>query len=407
MVKDRINKVVIKKIYKNQIKKIFSAVSGGLFLLTMSGKVINFTASGSSEELFVKNYSQNCDVDIQKKYISNDNNSSNNLYQNLDINSYTYNPDLNFLLFNYSNVTNENLFMFPNNIETLKFYYCPFITDLSCIPLKYPNLHFLEIYCCPSISDLSFIYDLKNIQTIYIHESAFITQELLDYLNINNINHNLTRKDVMNSKKVDDIVNELITDEMNDEKKIQNICGYVIDNYSYDIEMLEESNAAPLTTMLEGNTCVCAGYAYFTNVLLTKANIKSYEIISDDHGWNLVELDGKFYYIDTTNINQFPFISQLFLEKFNMGFYYMTSPSEVSLSSMDSYDSNVIIIPKSLVDDIRRGESEKNLYEKYGNSIPIRIIELLIVIEFVPIFFTGLLIIDNKNNKSKIKKYSC
>ena len=38
---------------------------------------------------------------------------------------------------------------------------------------------------------------------------------------------------------------------------------------------------------------VCAGIAYTTNVLLRKAGIESYELISNDHGWNLIDLDGK------------------------------------------------------------------------------------------------------------------
>lgn len=410
MLEEKFNKLIIdKKINnKNRVHRFFSGIVGSIVLLTMGGNVtcVNASSDKYKSDILACNsnsYSNIFEFDEFKTVASNsewDVNKISDPNKSFDHKSYYYNSDMDFLLFKYSNVTNEDLLIFPNTIKTLKLHYCLFVNDLSYIPEKYPNLKFLEIYCCPSLSDLSFIYNLKNIETVYIFESAFITQELVDYLNNNNINHNLTEKDVLNSKKVDDIVDNLIDEDMDDKKKIQSICSYVVEHYEYDIEKEKESNMYPLTTMLEGNTCVCAGYAYFTNVLLTKANINSYEILSDVHGWNLIELDGKFYYIDTTNIDQIPYVSQFFLEKFNMGIYYMTSPSDISFSTMEPYDSDIIIIPPELVDDIRNGESEKNLYEKYGKSVPIRIIQLLILLEFMPIFLTGILI---KKNKEKIK----
>ncbi len=84
-----------------------------------------------------------------------------------------------------------------------------------------------------------------------------------------------------------------------------------------------------------------------------------------------------------------------------MGFYYMTSPDDTIFSLMKDYDSDLIIIPQSLVDDIKQGESEKNLYEKYGRSVPGRIIELLITLISVPLLIKGTKIAKSKR---KIKK---
>ena len=71
--------------------------------------------------------------------------NSKELYQTFDQDSYVYNPELKYLLFNYSDITNEDLLTFPNTLETLKLYYCPFINDLSYISNKYPNLKYLDI----------------------------------------------------------------------------------------------------------------------------------------------------------------------------------------------------------------------------------------------------------------------
>ena len=55
----------------------------------------------------------------------------------------------------------------------------------------------------------------------------------------------------------------------------------------------------------------------------------------------------------------------------------MTSPSNHLLSATSSYDSDQVIIPEKLVEDIKETEDEKSLYEKYGRSNPARMIEFL------------------------------
>ena len=98
----------------------------------------------------------------------------------------------------------------------------------------------------------------------------------------------------------------------------------------------------------------------------------------------MVEIDGKYYYIDATNIKQIPFISKLVLEHFNIGFFYMTDPRATGLSPMVDFDKvGKITIPQEMIEDIERGESEKTIMEKYGNSVPARIIEIILLITAV------------------------
>ena len=178
---------------------------------------------------------------------------------------------------------------------------------------------------------------------------------------------------------------------MTDEEKIQAITYYVIDNYHYKITKVFESNSDPLTSTLKNGGGVCASYAYLTNILLRGAGIKSYEVTTSNevllgHGWNMVEIDGKYYYLDATNIKQIPIISKLALKYFNIGFFYMTDPKATSFSPMKDFDDvEKISISEEMIADIERGESEKNIYEKYGNSYPARIIEAVLAITAITI----------------------
>ena len=286
-----------------------------------------------------------------------------------------------------SNAAIEELKEFGEHVTTINLSNCQFIDDLSMIPEYCPNLEGICIDTCPSINDLSFIYSLPNLKEVVIFENGFITPELIDYLDSKSITHNLTKQDLENSAELDRIISEIITDDMTDEEKIQAITYYVIDNLHYDLKNQNESNNLPLSSTLKNKGGVCVSYAYLTNLLLRKADITSYKIrVEGDHTWNLVELDGKYYYIDTTNIDRIPFISKLALKYFNVGVYYMTDPKATSFSAMTDYDNaNKISIPEEMIEDIEKGESIKNIYEKYGNSYPARIIELVLAITSVTI----------------------
>lgn len=279
-----------------------------------------------------------------------------------------------------SHFSDDDLHNLPDSIETINLDYALYLSDLSDLPDICPNLKRLTLDNCPSIDDISFIYRLPNLEYLSLNDCAHVTPELVKYLESRGIEHNITQADLDAAAKVDEIISEIITDDMTDEEKIQAITYYVIDNYKYRITKVSESNTEPLESMFENKGGVCASYAYLTNVLLRKAGITSYEIVSASHGWNLIELDGKYYYLDATNIKQPLFPSKLLLKYFNVGFCYMTDPRANGMAATDDFDdTSKVIIPQSLIEDIERGESEKNLWEKYGNSIPARIIEMIVI----------------------------
>lgn len=293
----------------------------------------------------------------------------------------------------FTNEGLDELQDFGSQVKEVYIDYALNVDDLSKLADYCPNIEKLHISYSPSITDLSFIYSLQNLNQLDITENGYITPELVEYLNSKGIQHNITQADLENVEEIDRIISEIITDDMTDEEKIQAITYYVMDNYHYNILNEDASNDNPLSSVLKDHEGVCASYAYLTNILLRKAGISSYEVFGykgiRGHAWNLIELDGKYYYLDMTNINQIPFISKMVLEKFNIGFFYMTDPKDTFLSPMVNFDEiEKISIPEEMIEDIERGESRKTIIEKYGNSVPVRIIEIMILTASITIGFT-------------------
>ncbi len=268
----------------------------------------------------------------------------------------------------YSSIDEEGIKSLPSTVECVRLDYCNYFTNLNSLASVCPNLKIISVNNAASLSDLSFIYELKNLKEIYLNDCPYVTQDLLDYLTANNIATNLTQKDVINSKKTDEIIESIITEDMNDKEKVKAICLYVLDMLEYDISKSSDSNNDPLTMSYEDGKVVCASYAYLTNVLLNKAGIQSYKVTNDDHTWNMIVLDGEYFYVDTTSMDG-KFINKLLLYLFNVSRNYMVDPEYTDWSSMSSASSGESDIMSSMIDDIVRGSSNKNIVEKYGGMV--------------------------------------
>ena len=135
-------------------------------------------------------------------------------------------------------------------------------------------------------------------------------------------------------KVVDKVVNEKITNSTPTREKIKIIHDYIIDNAQYDKLKYEnkEDNSYKSNTaygvLIEGYG-TCNGYADAMAIFLNKMNIINYKISNNEHIWNLVYIDGKWYHLDLTwddpisdtNINRDTYflITTETLEKLNDG----------------------------------------------------------------------------------------
>ena len=117
------------------------------------------------------------------------------------------------------------------------------------------------------------------------------------------------------NKKLDTIVTQLgITEQSTDYEKLDAILIYTLDNLKYDpliSDMLENNENlegrsrefyqdGTLYGALEKDTVICGNYAALVNALSSRVNLFTYWVKSTNHAWNLVEVEGNLYYVDST-----------------------------------------------------------------------------------------------------------
>lgn len=107
------------------------------------------------------------------------------------------------------------------------------------------------------------------------------------------------------NRVVDKVIAEKTSNDMPIREKIRVIHDYIIDNTEYD--KLKTANINDTTykshtaygALIEGYA-TCNGYSDAMTIFLDKLNVINYKISNDEHIWNLVYLDGKWYHLDLT-----------------------------------------------------------------------------------------------------------
>ena len=106
------------------------------------------------------------------------------------------------------------------------------------------------------------------------------------------------------SDKVDELLDSFaFTAETSDYTKIQTIYDYVCRHVTYDNENLNDDSYklkfTAYAALLNG-TAVCQGYSSLIYRMAKQEGIDARIIASTTHGWNIVRMDGLYYYLDAT-----------------------------------------------------------------------------------------------------------
>lgn len=106
--------------------------------------------------------------------------------------------------------------------------------------------------------------------------------------------------------KIDTVLKDLELDKKTDYQKIFAIYDYICHHVVYDDEHLSDGRSYPLqftayAAMVNGRA-VCQGYStlFYRMALESGIDNRILSSLNINHGWNLVELDGNYYQVDST-----------------------------------------------------------------------------------------------------------
>lgn len=102
------------------------------------------------------------------------------------------------------------------------------------------------------------------------------------------------------NERIDEVLGKLKLGKKSDYKKVKAIHDFIIENAQYDITA---KNNSAYGCLIE-HYSACQGYAVLTYKMMTEAGIECRVITGTSgqtgHAWNIVKVDGRWYYLDTT-----------------------------------------------------------------------------------------------------------
>lgn len=223
-------------------------------------------------------------------------------------NLYTKNKDYlyvqrtdNYIPYSYQDILNIYYSVIDNGWEQFTFYcpeeYADCLNDASKISDDELILTHLNNYVHPFNS-------FTNIKTT-LSDSGEITLKIYYLYTPDEI------KEIDN--KTDEILNTLITDDLEDYDKLKKIHDYIINTTKYDIERNEKGtsqyNSYKAYGPLFEGYATCNGYTDLMAIYLTKLGFDNYKIATtpeeisysdSGHIWNAVFYNGNWVHIDLT-----------------------------------------------------------------------------------------------------------
>ena len=156
--------------------------------------------------------------------------------------------------------------------------------------------------------------------------------------------HSTKEQDDLAKEKANRIIEYLELDSKSDYQKILEIYNFIAQNVEYDLDR-KDDNSTEIEHSAYAALCerkaVCQGYALSLYRLMLLAGIDcrivTGKLNGEDHAWNIVRLNGKYYYLDATMDRMADFY-RLFLVSTNEVKDYELSPEFLTDKFKNQYD---------------------------------------------------------------------
>lgn len=152
-----------------------------------------------------------------------------------------------------------------------------------CVLNDHPELFYVDGYSC--------VKYMRGKKIVSVEFSGTYTMELTDALQYR----------TAIEESAEDILAG-IDREASDYDKVKYVYDTIVSNTDYDLNAPENQN---IYSVFVNHRSVCQGYAKAAQYLLNRLGIESTLVLGtvdtgEGHAWNLVKVDGDYYYIDTT-----------------------------------------------------------------------------------------------------------
>lgn len=204
-----------------------------------------------------------------------------------------------------------------------------------------------------TVKSYAFNYKGSNVSAeVHVTLSYRETKEQTDYVN----------------RKVTNVLKEIIKPGMTDHEKVKVIHDWIVLNLSYDTSLKKYTAYDGLVT---GST-VCQGYSLLAYRMLERVGIDN-RIVEGTaggqlHAWNIVNLDGKWYHMDTTWDDPTPDRKGKVSHS-----YYLLSDDEMARDHIwtgkSKYPAASAPYREALLKLVKAGDSKKAAYQKLYHAL--------------------------------------
>ncbi len=208
--------------------------------------------------------------------------------------------------YNFKYVTNTDNFSPNTKQDILNIYYTIINSGMENFTFYCPDTYET---CLDDVKDIAYNKTVLSNINDFVHPYNSFNQIETSFDSLGEINikviHNYTEEmEIILDYKIDEIIKNKITDDMDTVNKIKIIHDYIINNTKYDQNrsdknIFEYKSNNAYGVLIEGYG-ICSGYTDSMMLFLEKLNIKSYKVSSENHVWNKVFVNNNWYNLDLT-----------------------------------------------------------------------------------------------------------